>query len=115
MVIDGGIMRGVETRSKCERIDDAMCRALYNKVVAKITANKFSIKTEEDKLLMEQLRSCETQLREMRLYTDLIYDRQVKEGNDIQEQQNRQLERDERQRRNERDADDRECAEADNE
>jgi len=105
-MVDAGVMRGIETRSKCERIDDATCRALYNKVVAKMTANKFSIKTEEDKLLMEQLRSCETQLREMRLYTDLIYDRQVKEGHDIQEQHDKQLERDERQRRNQRDADD---------
>ena len=105
-MVDAGVMRGIETRSKCERLDDAMCRALYNKVVAKITANKFSIKTDEDKLLMEQLRSCENQLREMRLYSDLIYDRQVKEGNDIQEEHDKQLERDERQRRNERDADD---------
>lgn len=105
-MVDAGVMRGIETRSKCERIDDATCRALYNKVVAKMTANKFSIKTEEDKLLMEQLRSCETQLREMRLFNDLIYDRQVKEGHDIQEEHDKQLERDERQRRTERDADD---------
>ena len=114
-MIDSGIMRGIETRSTYERIDDEACRTLYNKVVAKMTANKFSMKTPEDKMLLEQLRRCETQLREMRLYTDLIYQQQAKEGNRIQEDADKQLERDEEQRRNERDADDRNSIEEINE
>lgn len=108
---DAGIMRSVDVRSKEERLTDVECRALYNKIIKKLNDVNFKT-TPKDKMMLAQLRECERYLKEMSAYSDLIYQKQVKEGNDIQEEADRVLERDERMLRKERDEDDRKCREA---
>tara|TARA_R110000744_G_scaffold191304_3_gene310461 strand:- start:102 stop:476 length:375 start_codon:yes stop_codon:yes gene_type:complete len=108
---DGGIMRSVDTRSKEERLTDVECRQLYNKIIKKLNDVNFKT-TPKDKQMLAQLRECELYLRELSAYSDLIYQNQVKEGNDIQEEADRALERDERNIRTQRDEDDRKCREA---
>ena len=85
---DKGVMRNVETRNSTEKMDEIACRQLYNKIVAKLNDSKFKT-TEKDKQLLQQLRFCEKYLREMDYYSQLIYDRQAKEGNAIQEEHDR--------------------------
>ena len=94
-----GVMRSIETRSEEEILDENECRNLYNKVVSKMTANKFSVSTSEDKLMLEQLRRCEKRLKEMSYYSDLIYQKQVQRGRDEEELDAREKEREEREMR----------------
>ena len=80
-MIDRGIFRAVDVRSDRERLTDTQCRALYNKIIAKMKSNNFKT-TEKDKEMLSQLRACEFYLQEMSYFSDLIYQRQVKDGNE---------------------------------
>ena len=92
-MVDSGVMNGVDVRTPKERMTDVECRALYNKIVCKLTNAKFHT-TPKDKAMLDKLRECELYLRELSLYSDLIYQRQVKEGNDENEELLRLRERD---------------------
>tara|TARA_R110000787_G_scaffold269507_1_gene376346 strand:- start:205 stop:540 length:336 start_codon:yes stop_codon:yes gene_type:complete len=92
-MVDSGVMNGVDVRTPTERMTDVECRALYNKIVCKLTNAKFHT-TPKDKAMLDKLRECELYLRELSLYSDLIYQRQVKEGNDENEELLRLRERD---------------------
>ena len=80
-MVNSGVMNGVDVRTPKERMTDIECRALYNKIVCKLTNANFHT-TPKDKAMLEKLRECELYLRELSLYSDLIYQRQVKDGND---------------------------------
>jgi len=75
------VMKNVDVRSKEEKMTDVECRVLYNKIVAKMNSKNFKT-TEKDKKMLAQLRECELYLKELSYYSDIIYQRQVKEGND---------------------------------
>ena len=76
------VMRNVDVRDKRERLTDKECRALYNKLVAKMSKKGFRMKADDTDL--KRLRECERYLREMSYYEDLINSRQIKEGQDEQ-------------------------------
>ena len=80
-MIDRGIFRAVDVRSDRERLTDTQCRALYNKIIAKMKSNNFKT-TEKDKEMLSQLRACEFYLKEMSYFSDLIYQRQARNGNE---------------------------------
>ena len=92
-MVNSGVMNGVDVRTPKERMTDIECRALYNKIVCKLTNANFHT-TPKDKAMLEKLRECELYLRELSLYSDLIYQRQVKDGNDENEELLRLRERD---------------------
>lgn len=73
-------MNGIETRSEYEILDERECRQLYNKIVKNMAKKHFRMGA-EDKHMLEQLRACEVFLREMSYFSDMIYQRQVREGN----------------------------------
>jgi len=75
-------MRNVDVRDKRERLTDKECRALYNKLVAKMSKKGFRMKA--DDIDLKRLRECERYLREMSYYEDLINSRVIKEGQDEQ-------------------------------
>tara|TARA_B110000285_G_C14587386_1_gene364826 strand:+ start:152 stop:496 length:345 start_codon:yes stop_codon:yes gene_type:complete len=80
MLVDNGVMRSVNVKSPREQMTDIQCRKLYNDIIANMKSKNFKM-TDKDKKMLTKLRECELYLKELSYYSDLIYQRQVKDGN----------------------------------